>query len=326
VQDKASAAAQGQSSSFADTFASLLPETDLEKTRVSGLYSEREIKDAIAKNIIINLRMDGNSQSSTIWTLLGTLLRRIQDLGIKDLASRARLQFSLHASKVQSDNFISLLFRFLEFFSIVSTPDFDVHLVEEAIRHPEIIAKYKSILPLFTRSFKGDVCQTFLPNLKVVPFSGPTFLYGFSTMEAVFINNDKIVECRNSLMNGLGVSVSEMSNFCDLLGFEIGGHETMHILARHYQGDINLSTPEEKGGVEESGTMIEIELFGEEINLTSAVLERRISLKEVAEVVAALKNSAPLSLLHWSDEICELYKARSRPFGFKNTINFVPWK
>lgn len=110
-------------------------------------------------------------------------------------------------------------------------------------------------------------------------FEGDTTVSGFSSFSGIAINSFRLeIDKLKAVKNKVPPDLADLT--CEVSARVIIMHEAVHTLYRHYKSDLNaLTPPRNSDGINEGGTMIEVDVLGEEIDYFAAV-ELRLLTKE----------------------------------------------
>jgi len=151
-----------------------------------------------------------------------------------------------------------------------------------------------------------------LKRMNVISFSGDSDVSGFASFSGVCISESVLsaIRVNSQLLEMYGDRVGSIVDFYKKV---VIVHEATHYVCRHLEKNLNYSSPE-KEGVKEAGTLVEIKLFGEEIDYVKALISGYLSIDWIQTCLDKITTNQPPVLLPLE---AQDFRARSVCMAFK---------
>eukprot|EP01125_Pyxidicula_operculata_P018866 TRINITY_DN6767_c0_g1_i1.p1 TRINITY_DN6767_c0_g1~~TRINITY_DN6767_c0_g1_i1.p1 ORF type:complete len:294 (-),score=3.62 TRINITY_DN6767_c0_g1_i1:451-1332(-) len=271
--------------------------SSLTKKQLHLEYSKSEIVVAIITNLLKH-----NYATPVKTHFLEIILNFIKFADLSNEEHRITTEFILHASKQPFGNrliyFVSLFIRTFQLGPLIE---------KKVLFNDAVLSKLEEL----TDYSREEILEV-LRGMSANEFVGPTEVLGFvhtsgACVNVMSINRNLQVCLRQPETRAEIPLIEEVYRNVVLI------HESIHYILRKLKGDFNYTTPT-KGGIKESGTMLEIELFGEEVNFIRAA--NVLPLSWFHQFRVAVENNVNFPQL--PQDVRSLFRARSTSMAFKS--------
>lgn len=165
-------------------------------------------------------------------------------------------------------------------------------LVYQCQTNPAVVSFFQKILlPAF--GFTED--QILPQKVPILGFRSSEGILGFTTTLGLFINEQYLEKRLLHVSDTLGVDAAQKA--IDLFRAHVTQHELAHYIVRCNTKDLNTSTPKKSSNqnIKESGNACLIHLFGESIDLPTAVRNKKLPMEWVNQTLTEVENNKPFS-------------------------------